>query len=210
MCQALYPSRAETVTTRGRKTLTVGPRPTSLATVITPPFCLTMPSTEAMRGPVTRPRSLDPIDRGIIEALQENGRSAFRAVAARVGVAEATVRTRYARLVEDGILQVTGVTNPLGLGFDAMAMIGMRTSGSPEPVADQIASWEEVSYVVVTAGRYDLLVEVVCTDRHHLLELTTRARSLEGVDSTETFLYLTLAKQVFAWGTHVEQEAATG
>jgi Lrp/AsnC family transcriptional regulator for asnA, asnC and gidA len=163
-----------------------------------------------MRGPVTRPRSLDPIDRGIIEALQENGRTAFRAVAARVGVAEATVRTRYARLVEDGILQVTGVTNPLGLGFDAMAMIGMRTSGSPEPVADEIASWEEVSYVVVTAGRYDLLVEVVCTDRHHLLELTTRARALEGVDSTETFLYLTLAKQVFAWGTHVEQEAATG
>jgi Lrp/AsnC family transcriptional regulator for asnA, asnC and gidA len=163
-----------------------------------------------MRGPVTRPRSLDPIDRGIIEALQENGRTAFRAVAARVGVAEATVRTRYARLVEDGILQVTGVTNPLGLGFDAMAMIGMRTSGSPEPVADEIASWEEVSYVVVTAGRYDLLVEVVCTDRHHLLELTTRARALDGVDSTETFLYLTLAKQVFAWGTHVEQEAATG
>jgi Lrp/AsnC family transcriptional regulator for asnA, asnC and gidA len=163
-----------------------------------------------MRGPVTRPRSLDPIDRGIIEALQENGRTAFRAVAARVGVAEATVRTRYARLVEDGILQVTGVTNPLGLGFDAMAMIGMRTSGSPEPVADAIASWDEVSYVVVTAGRYDLLVEVVCTDRHHLLDLTTRARALEGVDSTETFLYLTLAKQVFAWGTHVEQEAATG
>jgi Lrp/AsnC family transcriptional regulator, regulator for asnA, asnC and gidA len=160
-----------------------------------------------MRGPVTRPRSLDPVDRGIIEALQENGRTTFRAVAARVGVAEATVRTRYARLVEDGILQVTGVTNPLGLGFDAMAMIGIRTSGSPEPVADEIASWEEASYVVVTAGRYDLLIEVVCTDRHHLLDLTTRARAIDGVASTETFLYLTLAKQVFAWGTHVEQEA---
>ena len=167
--------------------------------------------TEATRGPVTRPRSLDPVDRGIIEALQENGRAPFRAVAARVGVAEATVRARYARLVEDGILQVTGVTNPLGLGFDAMALIGIRTSGSPEPVADAISSWEEASYVVVTAGRYDLLVEVVCTDSHHLLDLTTRARALDGVDTTETFLYLTLAKQVFGWGTHVQpQEAATG
>ena len=166
----------------------------------------TVPSTEAMRGPVTRPRSLDPVDRGIIEALQENGRASFRAVAARVGVAEATVRSRYARLVDDGILQVTGVTNPLGLGFDAMALIGVKTTGGPEPVADEIASWEETSYVVVTAGRFDVLVEVVCTDRHHLLELTSRARELAGVVTTETFLYLTLAKQVFAWGTHVDGE----
>ena len=103
-----------------------------------------------MRGPVTRPRSLDPIDRGMIEALQENGRASFRAVAARVGVAEATVRFRYGRLVEDGLL-VTGVTNPLGLGFEAQAMIGIKTSGSPEPIADEIAGWDEASYVVVGA-----------------------------------------------------------
>ncbi len=159
-----------------------------------------------MRGPVTRPRSLDPVDRGIIEALQENGRASFRAVAARVGVSEATVRSRYARLVEDGILLVTGVTNPLGLGFEAMAMIGIKTSGSPEPVADEIAGWDEASYVVVAAGRFDLLVEVVCADRHHLLELTTRARSVDGVVSTETFPYLSLAKQVYAWGTHLVEE----
>src|SRR6476659_9284665 len=84
-----------------------------------------------MRGPVTRPRSLDAIDRGIIEALQENGRAPFRAIAAHVGVAEATVRSRYSRLVDDGILLVTGVTNPLGLGFEAQAMIGIKTSGDP-------------------------------------------------------------------------------
>jgi Lrp/AsnC family transcriptional regulator for asnA, asnC and gidA len=167
-----------------------------------------VPSTEAMRGPVTRPRSLDPIDRGIIEALQQNGRASFRAVAARVGVAEATVRSRYGRLVGDGILQVTGVTNPLGLGFDAMALIGIKTTGSPEPVADAIAAWEESSYVVVTAGSFDVLVEVVCTDRHHLLDLTSRVRRVDGVVTTETFLYLDLAKQVFAWGTNVHEEAA--
>lgn len=168
-----------------------------------------MPSTEAIRGPVTRPRSLDPVDRGIIEALQENGRAPFRAVAARIGVAEGTVRSRYARLVDDGILQVTGVTNPLGLGFDAMAMIGIKTASSPEPVADAIAAWEETTYVVVSAGRFDVLLEVVCVDRHHLLDVTGRVRALPGVVTTETFLYLTLAKQVFSWGTHVEGEAAT-
>ncbi|HEY6961447.1 MAG TPA: Lrp/AsnC family transcriptional regulator [Gaiellaceae bacterium] len=166
-----------------------------------------MASSSSARGPVTRPRSLDTVDRGIIEALQENGRASFRRVASRVGVAEATVRARYTRLVEDGILQVTGVTNPLGLGFEAMAMIGINTAGSPEPVADVIASWDESSYVVVTAGRFDVLVEVICTDRHHLLDLTSRVRSLEGVMTTETFLYLDLAKQVFAWGTHVDEEA---
>ena len=167
-----------------------------------------MPLTEATRGPVTRPRSLDPVDRGIIEALQENGRASFRAVAARVGVAEATVRSRYTRLVDDGILLVTGVTNPLGLGFEAQAMIGIKTSGSPEPVADEIAGWDEASYVVVAAGRFDLLVEVVCDDRRHLLELTTRLREVDGVVTTETFPYLSLAKQVYAWGTHLVEEEA--
>jgi Lrp/AsnC family transcriptional regulator for asnA, asnC and gidA len=163
------------------------------------------------RGPVTRPRSLDEVDRAIIEALQANGRESFRGIAARVGVAEATVRARYGRLVADGILQVTGVTNPLGMGFDAMALLGINTTGAPDDVADEIGSWEESSYVVVAAGRYDVLVELVCTDRHHLLEVTNRIRGLSGVASTETFLYLQLAKQVFAWGTrnggpHHEEE----
>jgi Lrp/AsnC family transcriptional regulator, regulator for asnA, asnC and gidA len=157
------------------------------------------------RGPVTRPRSLDEVDQRLIEALQENGRASFRGIASRIGVAEATVRARYGRLVKDGILQVTGVTNPLGLGFDAMAMLGINTAGAPQPVADALTSWDEVSYVVVTAGRYDVLVEVVCTDRRHLLELTSRVRAIPGVVTTETFLYLQLAKQVFAWGTHLQE-----
>ncbi len=167
-----------------------------------------MPPPDQARGPITRPRSLDEVDQGIIEALQENGRTSFRGIAARVGVAEATVRARYGRLVRDGILQVTGVTNPLGLGFDAMAMLGVNTAGAPQPVADELAGWDETSYVVVTAGRYDVLAEVVCTDRRNLLELTSRVREIPGVVTTETFLYLQLAKQVFGWGTHLREEAA--
>jgi Lrp/AsnC family transcriptional regulator for asnA, asnC and gidA len=155
------------------------------------------------RGPVSRPRRLDETDRAIIEALQRNGREPFRRIAARARVSEATIRARYTRLVEDGILQVTGVTNPLGLGFDSQAMVGVRVSGPPEPVAEEIARWDEAGYVVITAGQFDVLVELVCTDRRHLLELTGRIRGLDGVTSTESFLYLELCKQVYDWGTGV-------
>jgi len=157
------------------------------------------------RGPVTKPRSLDAVDRAIIEALQANGRESFRRIADRVGVAEATVRARYARLVADDILQVTGVTNPLGLGFEAQALVGVKTSGAPERVADELAGWAEASYVVIAAGRFDVLVELVCEDRRHLLDLTNRIRALDGVVSTETFPYLALAKQVYAWGARADE-----
>jgi Lrp/AsnC family transcriptional regulator for asnA, asnC and gidA len=152
------------------------------------------------RGPVGQARRLDEVDRALIEALQQNGRYSFRRIAAEVGVSEATIRSRYQRLGEDGILQVTAVTNPLGLGFDAMAMVGIRTSGSPEEVAAQVEQLEEADYVVVTAGQFDLLVEVVCVDRRHLLDVTNRIRAFPGVASTESFLYLELRKQLYDWG----------
>jgi Lrp/AsnC family transcriptional regulator for asnA, asnC and gidA len=146
------------------------------------------------------PRRIDELDQGIVEALQANGRESFRAIAARLGVSEATVRARYARLCDDDILQVVAVTNPLGLGFE-QALIGVKTAGSPQPVADEISSWGEADYVVITAGQYDLVVEIVAADRRDLLELTNRMRALEGVVSTETFLYLDLVKQLYDWGT---------
>jgi Lrp/AsnC family transcriptional regulator for asnA, asnC and gidA len=155
---------------------------------------------DGRRGPVSAPRRIDALDQGIIEALQANGRESFRAIAARLGVSEATVRARYARLCDDDILQVVGVTNPLGLGFE-QALIGVNTAGSPGPVAEEISSWAEADYVVVTAGQYDLVVEVVATDRRGLLDVTNRMRELDGVVSTETFLYLDLVKQLYDWGT---------
>ena len=155
------------------------------------------------RGAVGPARGLDRVDQSIIEALQKNGRESFRRIAATIGVSEATVRARYSRLCDENILQVTGVTNPLELGFEAQAMVGIRTTGAPEPVADEIAKWDEAGYVVVTAGQYDILVELVCADRRQLLELTNRIRSLAGVTSTESFLYLALWKQLYDWGAPV-------
>ena len=161
-----------------------------------------MPSDTASRGPVRRARRVDAVDKGIIEALQRNGREPFRRIAAGLGVSEATIRARYARLRDDNILQVTGVTNPLGLGFEAQAMVGVRTAGPPERVADEISRWEEADYVVVTAGQFDVLVELVCESPRHLLQLTNRIRSVEGVASTESFLYLELWKQLYDWGAN--------
>lgn len=152
------------------------------------------------RGAVAPAQRVDDLDRSIIEALQENGRESFRQIASRLNVSEGTVRARYARLTSEGILQVVAVTNPLGLGFD-QALIGVKTAGPPSAVADEISRWPEADYVVVTAGRYDLVVEVVVAGRQELLELTNRMRALEGVASTETFFYLEMWKQLYDWGT---------
>jgi Lrp/AsnC family transcriptional regulator, regulator for asnA, asnC and gidA len=159
---------------------------------------------ERQRGPVSAAPNLDGVDKRLIEALQHNGREPFRRIAAEVGVSEATIRARYQRLCEENILQVTGVTNPLGLGFEAQAMVGIRTSGPPEPVAEEIAQWDEADYVVITAGQFDVLVEILCSDRRQLLDATNRMRAIEGVVSTETFLYLELRKQLYDWGARVE------
>ena len=165
---------------------------------------------ERRRGAVSAAPNLDRIDQRLIEALQKNGREPFRRIAADVGVSEATIRARYQRLCDDNILQVTGVTNPLGLGFDAQAMVGIRTSGSPEPVAEAIAQWGEADYVVVTAGQFDVLVELICADRRQLLDATNRIRAIDSVVSTETFLYLELRKQLYDWGARIQNGARAG
>ncbi len=152
------------------------------------------------RGAVAPLLRVDEVDRRIIEALQQNGRESFRGIATRVGVSEATVRARYGRLTKEGILQVVGVTNPLGLGFE-QALVGVKTSGPPSAVADEISKWPEADYVVVTAGQFDVVVEVVASGRSELLELTNRIRALDSVVSTETFLYLEMWKQLYDWGT---------
>jgi Lrp/AsnC family transcriptional regulator for asnA, asnC and gidA len=152
------------------------------------------------RGAVQRDASLDDLDTRLIEALQHNGRASFRAIAGRLGVSEATIRNRYGRLTDAGVVQVTAVTNPLGLGYDAMALLGVSTEGPPERVADALTQWREAIYVVVVAGRFDVLVELVCHQRGDLLQLINRVRELPGVTDTETFVYLDLAKQVFDIG----------
>jgi Lrp/AsnC family transcriptional regulator for asnA, asnC and gidA len=145
--------------------------------------------------------SLDDVSKAIIEELQQDGRRSYAAIGKVVGLSEAAVRQRVQRLIDSGVMQVVAVTDPLELGFARQAMIGIKARGELEPIADQLAMLDEIDYVVVTAGSFDFLVEVVCESDEHLLEvLSTRIRRIENVLSTETFMYLKLRKQTYSWG----------
>ncbi|AGL17710.1 Lrp/AsnC family transcriptional regulator [Actinoplanes sp. N902-109] len=147
-------------------------------------------------------QTLDSINKRIIEHLQRDGRMSYATLAKTIGLSEAAVRQRVQRLLDGGLMQIVAVTDPLTLGFARQAMVGVKVLGDMRRVADEIAAIPEVDYVVICAGGYDMLVELVCTDDEHLLELLNdRIRAVEGVSATETFMYLKLAKQTYAWGT---------
>jgi|SRR5689334_3937086 len=144
---------------------------------------------------------LDDVSKAIIEQLQQDGRRSYAAIGKVVGLSEAAVRQRVQRLIESGVMQVVAVTDPLELGFARQAMVGIEVTGPLDQVADSLAELEEVDYVVVTAGSYDVLVEVVCESDDHLLELISgKIRNIPGVVRTETFMYLNLRKQTYSWG----------
>ena len=149
-----------------------------------------------------QPRAaLDEVSKAIIEQLQQDGRRSYAAIGKVVGLSEAAVRQRVQRLIDGGVMQVVAVTDPLQLGFARQAMVGIRCRGELEVVAEALGELQEVDYVVITAGSYDLLVEVVAESDDHLLELISmKIRSIPNVESTETFMYLKLAKQIYSWG----------
>ncbi len=150
----------------------------------------------------TRGAALDDVSKAIIEQLQEDGRRPYGAIGRAVGLSEAAVRQRVQRLLETGAMQIVAVTDPVQVGFARQAMIGIRCDGDIEAVAEKIADMPEVDYVVITAGGFDLLVEVVCEDDDHLLDLVSkRIRAVPSVRTTESFVYLKLHKQLYNWGT---------
>jgi Lrp/AsnC family transcriptional regulator for asnA, asnC and gidA len=144
---------------------------------------------------------LDGTAKLIIEQLQQDGRRSYAAIGKAVGLSEAAVRQRVQRLADTGVLQIVAVTDPLTLGFRRQAMIGIRCEGDLERVAAHLAVLDEIDYVVITAGSFDLLAEVVCEDDDHLLEILSRVRAVPAVTATETFVYLKLRKQTYSWGT---------
>ncbi|HET9608959.1 MAG TPA: Lrp/AsnC family transcriptional regulator [Acidimicrobiales bacterium] len=146
--------------------------------------------------------AIDEIDKAIIRELQLDGRMPYAKLGPAVGLSQAAVRQRVQRLIEHGVMQVVAVTDPLMLGFGLEAMVGVEVEGDIRAVAAKLAKIDEVSYVVVTSGRFDLLVEVVCRDNEQLLAVVNDVmRSLPGVRTTETFTYLHLEKQTYSWGT---------
>jgi Lrp/AsnC family transcriptional regulator for asnA, asnC and gidA len=145
---------------------------------------------------------LDQVSKAIIYALQQDGRRSYSAIAEEVGISEGAVRQRVQRLMSSGVMQIVAVTDPTELGFGREAMIGICCSGDSLQVAERLTQIDAVNYVVLTAGRFDIVVEVVCENDAHLLEiLNTRIRSLSGVYLAETLVYLKTLKQQYNWGT---------
>jgi Lrp/AsnC family transcriptional regulator for asnA, asnC and gidA len=156
-------------------------------------------STDSSRRPADR---LDATDRRIIGALQVDGRRPYSRIAADLGVSESVVRYRVGRLEQSGMLQIVGIADPLRIGFDRMALIGVKVRpGALDEVCRAVTAFPETSYVAATAGSYDVIVEVVCRDTSHFTELLTkRLHAVEGVASTESFLVLQIHKMAYGWG----------
>jgi Lrp/AsnC family transcriptional regulator for asnA, asnC and gidA len=145
---------------------------------------------------------LDELSKQIIEKLQQDGRRSYAGIGKAVGLSEAAVRQRVQRMVDAGVMQIVAVTDPMQLGFARQAMIGIRCTGDTTKVAEKLAAIESVDYVVLTAGSFDVIVEVVCEDDDDLLDLlNTQIRALPEVITTETLVYLKLIKQQYNWGT---------
>jgi len=148
------------------------------------------------------PSHLDEMSKAIIEKLQQDGRRSYAGIGKAVGLSEAAVRQRVQRLIDSGVMQIVAVTDPMQLGFSSQAMVGIRCQGDTSIVAERLAELDSVDYVVLTAGTYDAIAEVVCADDAELLDLlNTEIRAIPGVTSTETLVYLKLVKQQYNWGT---------
>jgi Lrp/AsnC family transcriptional regulator for asnA, asnC and gidA len=145
---------------------------------------------------------LDDVNKAIVEQLQQDGRRTYGSIAAAVGLSEAAVRQRVQRMRDAGIMQIVAVTDPLQVGFHSQAMVGIRADGDARTVADRLSAEPDIDYVVMCTGSFDILVELVCEDEDALLQLLNGViRQIPGVRDTETFMYLKLTKQTYAWGT---------
>ena len=154
------------------------------------------------KTPRTKTVHLDDTAKAIVQQLQIDGRRSYSEIGKAVGLSEAAVRQRVQKLTDSGVLQVVAVTDPLQMGFNRQAMIGIRTSGDSRAVADALSVIPAVEYVVITAGSFDILAEVVCKDDGDLLDLLNGTiRTIAGVVETEVFTYLQLKKQQYNWGT---------
>lgn len=150
---------------------------------------------------MARPPNLDNTAKRIIELLQGDGRLSYSAIAKDVGLSEAAVRQRVQKLIEGGVVQIVAVTDPIQMGFARQAMIGIKVSGNVQQVAAELATMDELDYIVITTGRFDILAELVAESDDQLLDIISqRVSSTDRVVGTETFMYMRLVKQTYAWG----------
>jgi len=167
-----------------------------------PAFSLDITTKTIETGYMSKAAVIDDVSKAIIEQLQQDGRRPYATIGKAVGLSEAAVRQRVSKLLETGVMQIVAVTDPLQVGFNREAMIGIEVDGDMEAVADLLSNMDEISYIILTAESFDIILEVVCEDDEALLEVINRKiRAIPGVRRTETFMYLKLRKQSYTWGT---------
>jgi Lrp/AsnC family transcriptional regulator, regulator for asnA, asnC and gidA len=160
-----------------------------------------MPPMDDSRPAISRGANLDDKAKRIIELLQADGRMSYSAIAKDVGLSEAAVRHRVQKLIEGGVVQIVAVTDPMQMGFARQAMIGIKVTGNVQDVAAELGEMDELDYIVITTGRFDILAEMVAESDDDLLDIVSRQiGAIGGVVTTETFVYLRLVKQTYAWG----------
>ena len=146
--------------------------------------------------------TLDTVSKKIIEQLQEDGRRSYAAIARAVGLSEAATRQRVQRLIDERIIQIAVVPDHDAIGFHRMALVGIKVEGEIQAVAEKLSGLDEAEYVVICGGQFDILVELLCVDDEHLLRtIDSAVRAIPGVATTETFVYLKVAKESYQWGT---------
>jgi Lrp/AsnC family transcriptional regulator, regulator for asnA, asnC and gidA len=155
------------------------------------------------RKPMASKWQLDDVDRQIIVQLQEDGRRTFGRIAKAVGISEATVRQRIQRLQDSDVMRIVAVIDPTALGVELRATVGLRVGGELEQTAQAAAAIPEVDYVVVTAGSFDLLLELLCEDTSHFYAVLDSIRRIPGVRAAESFMYLRIVKQTYPWPPNV-------
>ncbi len=151
---------------------------------------------------------MDDLDRLILQSLQQDGRTPFTHIARQAGVSETTVRLRYRALVEAGVIRTVGIVDPYALGFQAPAIVGVTVApGQVDEVARRIAELPEVSYLVMTLGAFDLVMEVFCRDLGHLTDfLLQQIHQIPGVRSTQTLMIVRSYKLSYRWSPLPESE----
>lgn len=142
---------------------------------------------------------LDDIDLQIINCLKQDGRMPFVQIAKKLDVSTGTVRLHYQKMIGIGALQIAAITNPLLIGQSKMALIGIKADGHRlKEIASKISTFEEITYLVIATGNYDLFAEVVCQDKNHLLDfLTSKLYKVKGVKDSETFMFLEIVKEEY-------------
>lgn len=161
----------------------------------------TMAAMDDQKPASSRGPHLDETGKRIIELLQGDGRLSYSAIAKDVGLSEAAVRHRVQKLIDGGVIQIVAVTDAMQMGFARQAMVGIKITGDVQKVAATLGEMDELDYIVITTGRFDLLAELVAESDDELLDIVSRRiATIKGVITTETFVYLRLVKQTYAWG----------